>query len=430
MPTLSIELILSGLLALGAGLIFFAAVRRSPRAGIVLWLLTVAFVPIWVSITVVVSLPIANLVGVAVAVSLWSRRVPRWGVADLLVVFLFVSAIAPLAIGRLSAPAAFGVLLVWVTGYALGRLAPSHVGEAWLYGCVAVVFTAVGGLALVEFATGWHGLSSWGPVNSSQATWAPIQGRGGLERAEGAFGHSIALGTSLAAAIVLALQSRFRPALRLAMVAVMLGGTVVALSRTGLICAGVGLVLAAVFLGRSLGRRVRLGLVALIAGGAVAVLPFLSEVFTAASAEAAGSASYRGNLLSLLRYVDILGTSESMQRSVTGELFFAGFKSIDSQLILFALTYGWMTLFWVLVLLALAVIVVVVGGRPQAPMVALVAQIPALMTVALITQYALLFWFVVGLAVATHSQAASSRITSTANRDRGRASNLEGTLGR
>ncbi|MET0819340.1 MAG: hypothetical protein ABWY58_00120 [Aeromicrobium sp.] len=429
MPTLSIELVLSGLLALGAGLIFVAVVRRSPRAGIALWLLTVAFVPIWVSITVVISLPMANLVGVAVAVSLWSRRVPRWGVADLLVLFLFISALAPLAIGRLSAPSAFGVLLVWVTGYALGRLAPSQVGESWLYGCVAVIFSIVGVLALVEFLTGWHGLSSWGPANAAKATWSPIQGRGGLERAEGAFGHSIALGSSLAATMVVTLQSRFRPAIRLAMVAVMLGGTVVALSRTGLICALMGLVLAVLFLGRSLERKVRLGLGVVIAGGAVAVLPFLSDVFSTAGTEATGSASYRGNLLSLLRYVDILGTSESMRRTVTGELSFAGFKSIDSQLILFALSYGWMTLVWVMVLLGLAV-VAVVAGRPQAPMVAAVAQIPALMTVALITQYALLFWFVVGLAVATQSRDASSRITTTANLDRGRDSNLEGTLGR
>jgi hypothetical protein len=41
----------------------------------------------------------------------------------------------------------------------------------------------------------------------------------------------------------------------------------------------------------------------------------------------------------------------------------------------------------------------VVTRRASAPAIALVAQIPALATVALITQYSTMVWFVAGLAV-------------------------------
>jgi hypothetical protein len=47
-----------------------------------------------------------------------------------------------------------------------------------------------------------------------------------------------------------------------------------------------------------------------------------------------------------------------------------------------------------------------VTGRATAPTVAVVAQIPALATVALITQYSTLLWFVAGLAVFSQSRAA------------------------
>jgi hypothetical protein len=44
-----------------------------------------------------------------------------------------------------------------------------------------------------------------------------------------------------------------------------------------------------------------------------------------------------------------------------------------------------------------------VSGRATAPTVALVAQIPAFATVALITQYSTFTWFVAGLAVFSQS---------------------------
>jgi hypothetical protein len=57
-----------------------------------------------------------------------------------------------------------------------------------------------------------------------------------------------------------------------------------------------------------------------------------------------------------------------------------------------------MTLGLVLVLLILAVGWCLLG-RASAPTIAIVAQLPALSTVALITQYHVFFWFTLGLAV-------------------------------
>lgn len=417
------------LLAVGLGLLFVVTVRRSPRAGLITWLSIVAFIPIWVGVSFVVALPLVSVAGIATAVSLASRRLPRWALSDLLMIFLFISAMAPLLVGRLSLASAVGVVTVWATGFALGRLAPSQVGVGWLYGCVAVIFTVVAALAVFEFVSGWHGLASWGPSNAAHTLWGTIQGRGGLERSEGAFGHSIALGSSLAGAIVLTVAAPFASPVRLAMIATMVAGAAVTISRTGLLCTVLGIVLCMVLLRGPVDRRVRIGLGVIVVISSIVTIPFLSEVLDKAGTEASGSAEYRGNLLSLLPYIRILGTSDAMRRSVTGELAYGGFKSIDSQLILFGLSYGWMTLFWVLLLLGLA-IVAVAGGRAHAPTIAVVAQIPALMTVALITQYAVFFWFLVGLAVAAQASGGPSTLSRTGERDQDRSIQLRRNLGR
>jgi hypothetical protein len=61
-----------------------------------------------------------------------------------------------------------------------------------------------------------------------------------------------------------------------------------------------------------------------------------------------------------------------------------------------------------------------ISGRATAPVVAVVAQIPAFATVALITQYSTLTWFVAGLAV--FSQSVHTRAADDPARPRGKAS--------
>ena len=199
---MTVEPALAALVLLGAalGVAGFLLGRRRPAALLAVWLLVVCFVPIWVEVRVL--LPWSAASGIALLgdchVRL-QRSSSRLVLADLLMCFLFVWAMTPFLVGRLSLASFAGVLTVWIAGYGLGRVAPTAVDLRWIYGAVGVAFTGVAVLAIIEFVTGWHGLASWGPANATRASWQQIQVRGGLERSEGAFGHSIASGSVLGA---------------------------------------------------------------------------------------------------------------------------------------------------------------------------------------------------------------------------------------
>jgi len=381
---------------LAASFTVFARLR--PRSALLLWLLVVAFIPIWVEVRLKIPVSAVSGVGVLLLASLLWRRPRPYGMADLLAAFLFVVASAPLLVGQLGLSSFVGVTTVWMVGFGLGRFAPQAMSPTWIYGAVAVVFAVVGALAVLEFVTGWHGLASWGPSNSVSATWRPIQERGGLARSEGAFGHSIALGSSLAMAVALAVASPFRPIVRIALIAVMLAGVATTLSRAAVVSAVLGLLLSIMFLRGDSVHRVRKGLSALLLVAAAVFAPYFLRVL-AESGEAEGSAAYRGSLLTLLPAIRVFGRSSALQISPTGQTYFGSFRSIDSQLVLFGLTYGAMTLALVLTLLMLAV-ARVLRCRARPATIAVVAQLPCLLTVALITQYHIFFWFIAGLAVA------------------------------
>jgi hypothetical protein len=240
--------------------------------------------------------------------------------------------------------------------------------------------------------------------------WSAIQLRGGVARAEGAFGHSIALGAALAVSMPLVLVAPLRLWVRLAAVVLMLAAVVVTFSRIALVTSCLGLLLSVVA-GSELPRRLRALLVVAGAGVGAVAFPLVTQVFSAAGSEATNSAAYRLDLLSLVRYIDVLGSSSAFARAPDGSVSFGAFGSIDSALILQGLWYGWVSLAVALVLLAVAA-AAVATRKATAPTIAIAAQIPALATVALITQYASMFWFVVGLAVCT--QAARSRSTAAA----------------
>jgi hypothetical protein len=135
--------------------------------------------------------------------------------------------------------------------------------------------------------------------------------------------------------------------------------------------------------------------------GSAVALPILLEVFGAAGAEAEGSAGYRFDLVPLINSMVVLGVSPSREVLATGEDYWGGFRSIDSALILIGLRFGLLCL--VIVVLLLAMLLVGVLRRASPASVALVAQIPAFATVALITQYAVFVWFTAGLAVASYT---------------------------
>jgi hypothetical protein len=372
-------------------------VHLHPRLGVLLWLSTVAFVPFWLGLNFVVYFLPTSLVGILVLVAV-RPAVPRLGGFDLIAAFFFISCLAPALSGGATQSTIFGILSQALLAYLLGRLLPVEVDPQWMYACVAIIFTAVAVLALAEFAFGWNPFVSLGPASDLHAKWGVLQGRGDLLRAEGAFGHSIALGSSLALAIPLTLAAPLNVRVRLTMVVVMLGGVAVTISRISMVCAALAVLLSVAFGKQGVPRQLKVGIVAVGAVVTAALAPYFFNIFAAAGSEAAGSADYRGSLTELIPDISLLGISSAAYRSATGELFFGRFQSIDSQLIYTGLTYGWFALGCVIILL-IGAVVVVVRGRASAATIAVVAQIPALATVALITQYSMMFWFIAGLAM-------------------------------
>src|SRR5690606_8527775 len=97
-----------------------------------------------------------------------------------------------------------------------------------------------------------------------------------------------------------------------------------------------------------------------------------------------------------------IGLSPAREVSANGVDYYAGYQSIDSALILTGLRHGLVPLIILVAALACCGWVVVTGrGSPAA--VAVLSQVPALATVALITLYSQFFWFVAGVAVASYS---------------------------
>lgn len=398
----------SFVVALGVAVVvvLFLVLHRSPRLAVGFWIAVLCFVPIWVGVGLGFGgnlyVPAASGAALIVTATLLPSARFRVTLTDGLVVLLILVSTAALLTGNqtIALSFLFSLCTYFVVGFALGRLAPSRVDVGWIYGAIAVAFSIVSVLAVIEFLTNFNFFTQLRVNNASFTTWGSLQVRGGVLRAEGAFGHSIALGSSLALAIPLTLASRFRFWIRGSMVLLMLLATTLTFSRIGIIGALLGLALSILFLAEALTIRRRILLATTGVVLTAALLPVVNLVFSDAGTEASGSAAYRGNLLSLIGDMNLIGVATSARTSANGQVYFGNFRSIDSQLILSGLSGGLIVLTVVVVALLVAIFLVVTG-RASAATIAIVAQIPALATVALITQYSIFIWFVVGIAVAT-----------------------------
>ena len=407
------------MLSLGVVLValLFIVAHRSARLAVCAALVALCFVPVWIGVGLGFNgnlfLPVATVAALGCGAALLPLRGFRFSIIDGLLVFLVVVAASSLITSDTALALAFLVtpFAYFTGGYALGRLASARLGADFLYRAIAIVFTVVAILAIIEFATGFNPFLLLTSGNSLYFEWGTVQERGGRLRAEGAFGHSIALGASLALAIPLTLASTFRFPVRLAMVIVMATATAFTFSRIGIISAFLGVALCVVLLRERLTLTQRW---VLTAGGAVlslVMLPFVSTVFSEAGEEATGSADYRGDLLPLLDHANLVGFSDLVHHSPTGALSFGNFQSIDSQLIFTGLTTGTLALIAVCIALA-AAIVLCLRGRAEPATIAVVAQIPAFATVALITQYSIMIWLVIGIAATTQLARQTVRVPS------------------
>jgi hypothetical protein len=405
---------------------------RMPRLALAGWLVVLCFVPVWVGITFVVGLEGHIVATVGLLVSLLPGLVrgnlltpPKltWG-DGLFAAFLVVTLVAVLS-GRVTFSATFVVAVQWTAAFLAGRLIGYRVRLSWVYGALAVIFTVVAALAFVEFTAGWNPFLDIPGDASLRGIWGVVEHRGGGARTEGAFGHSIALGASLALAVPITLAAPFRIVVRLLMVMLMLAAAVITFSRIGLVTAGLGAALAALFLRSDLPRRLRVATTAGLVVVGVAFASLVSNVFAAAGTEATNSANYRLQLLALVPDLEPFGWASTAYH-IAGRTVLANVQTtdgtlhtIDNALLLVGLSYGWVPL--VLLLLGLlGAVCCLFSGRVVAPRISLVAQIPAFATVALITQYSTFTWFVAGLTV--FSQSALTRTADTRARSQGHPS--------
>ncbi|WP_136313214.1 hypothetical protein [Actinomyces procaprae] len=395
---------LLGLLTLAAivGALLLRLAGRGPQRGAWLFLTTVAFVPVWVCLPVQPYVPPATIAASLVALALLPAFSLRLTIGDLIVLGALglqcVSVLAGGSMGYVLGDVVFGAL----PAYMVGRLLTERLGERRLCGIIGSVWMAVAVLALIEAAVHWNPFQMIRFSNALYDQWAVDQIRGSMVRVEGAFGHSIALGASLAAGIPFVARAEWRPGLRVVGMTLLLAASLPTLSRTGIVCCVIAYLLSLTLLRSDIGFGLRAGTLLGLAAAMLLVVPRILAVFESAGNEQEGSADYRSALLVLVQHLVPVGQSPAATRA-GGEVSWAGFNSIDNQALLMALRFGWAPV----ALLVLGLVLVVIRAltrRGNCADIALVSFIPAYVTVAFITQFGTVVWFVVGVAAALRAR--------------------------
>lgn len=390
----------TALFLIAAGAVAAVAVlflRERPKVAFVAWVLVLFFVPVWVG--AVAGFFWAAITAFTVLLIVVNGSVVPLHVADVWMAAFVVVIVGLLGLGAVGLSAVVIAVLEWVIPYVWGRVLLARVGTAVVTSTIAVVAVVAAGLAIVEFVTSFNLFVLIPGSGIPYETWSPLQMRGGVIRAEGAFGHSIALGAALAMASAFVVAARWRIVPKVLAIAVITAATVMTFSRIGLVTLVLTLVVST-FLIQEASWRFRI-VITLVGGLAtVAVVPIVDAVFGAAGQEAAGSAGYRTDLLVLLSQVKLFGNPGEWQTLVTGDYYLGYFaRSIDNSLILMLLRFGYVPTALLIGVLLCLVARLLKRGRRSPAALAVACQLPSLVVVALITQYGMLLWFCVGLAI-------------------------------
>lgn len=380
-----------------------ATVARRPLAGAVIISVAIAFVGVWVALPIGVYVPPATLACLLVCLALAPAFSWRASSGDVLVAAAFwlvgLSVLVGSSVTLVLGDLVFGAL----PAYLAGRMLVERLGLTKVAEVIAVVWAAAAVLGLLEAVTGFNPFVLVPFPNSLYSEWAVTQERAGIARVEGAFGHSIAYATCMAAGIPLVAVTRWSSRARCLMMALLVAATLPSLSRTGMACAVLALLLSLTVLRTGISRRWRLRVIGLLAAIGVIAFPRLLDVFALAGEEQAGSARYRSDLLVLVRYLRFIGVSPAGRRNNTGSTW-AGFGSVDDELLRAALCYGWAPV--VLLLVGFSVVCWrVLARRANAAQTAVVALAPAYVTVAFITQLSTVVWLIIGMALSAEKAA-------------------------
>ncbi len=389
------------LIAGGSGLVVVILVMRAmPRATFTLWALLLFFVPVWIGVNLSGSFSVMAISALTLLALVAFGGNVQLSLADFFVGILVVFAVVEYVLGAISITYFVIALVEWLLPYAWGRVVLSRVSGSFVTKCLAVCATVAAALAIVEFLTSVN-LFTMIPLNNYlYSVWGPLQDRAGMLRAEGAWGHSIALGAALGMTSTFVLTAPWRTSVRVVSLAVVIAGAVLTLSRIGLVTLALAVILTVVLMPQ-IGRSTRIGVTITGLIGVVVMMPTVMSVFSEAGSEASGSADYRSEIFSLFSYVKLFGAAPSLRGITVGGDYLGSYaKSIDNAILLTGLRLGWVVLAAFCAVLAVVVLSLFIRGRANPASIAVAAQIPGLFAVALITQFGTYFWFLAGLAVA------------------------------
>jgi hypothetical protein len=366
-----------------------------PSWAVILWLFAVLMVPAWEYIwTPIGFFPFVGILAApVVAVLSLSRRnvlsVPHWAV----LAFTGTSILGT-TLGGLPGYYVRDAIFMWLFPFVLGQTAVNHLGIEWVERMLGRLAVLLAVLAITEFMLSWHPfVHVVGPV-ASVNFWSALQTRGNFTRSEWSFGHAIALGGSLvllAPFVVRAYPRKFRLA-SFGLVAAVL----TTVSRGALLALGISWAFDMLHHGLT---RKRTQQAALLIVAAACTAVFLSGVLHEANVEVEASTQFRKNLVSQLIYkAQIATASSAISSGAFGRESYGGFTSVDNQFLLSALDSGWISAFALLAIFFRPFRNVVLRRRGSPAEIALLAMAPLLWTVALITQWAALLFFVAGVA--------------------------------
>lgn len=393
----AVPIVLLAVGGLAALALVVLVLRMMPRAAFAVWACVLFFVPLWVGVNISFYWAAITLLTALLIVVNWSivplRAADAWVAVFILVI------VGLYAFGSVDLASLVAALLEWVIPYIWGRVVLARVGTAWVTSTIAVVAVIAAALAVVEFFTSFNPFVLIPGSGVVYDTWSPLQERGGVLRAEGAFGHSIALGAALAMSSAFVVATRWRLLPKISGVVIIAVATVLTFSRVGLLTLVLTLVLST-FLIVGVSTRFRVTVAVAGAIGTAIVIPIIDTVFGAAGEEAGGSADYRTDLLVLLEQVQVFGNPGDWHSLVSGDYYLGYFaRSVDNALVLTLLRYGYVPTFLIMAAVVCAAWMALRRSTRSPAALAVVGQLPSLVVVALITQYSMFLWFCVGLAI-------------------------------
>lgn len=414
-----------GAVGLGGLVIVALFVRAMPRATFVAWSVAMFFTPIWIGVTIGHNLFLSAVTVVTLIALAGLIKELRLAPADIAMAVLVGLVTLQYALSIISLTYAVTTVLEWLIPYAWGRLVLSVIPPRFITSCITSCALIASAMAVTEFATGFNIFSKIKVNNPLYETWGTLLTRVGYLRAEGAWGHPIALGAALAMCVSFAFATSWRPKYQVLSILLIAAGTVLTLSRTGIYTLILAVALSIALL-PNVRRATRTATAVIGIIGGLIFAPFIMRIFSDEGQTAQASASYRGNLFSLFSFVKPFGSAQSLD-GVTIAGHYIGFysKSIDNTFLLTGLRLGWFPLGAFCLVIILAILPIFMHQRITPAIIAVAAQIPGLFTVALITQFGMFFWFMVGLAVGWDSESRRGDLT----RDDASALASSGTAG-